>query len=379
MKKFLVLLILCLGMAGIFAGCSGKNGDSNDNNETTPTPEATNDEDTDDTEGVFVPVENPVVKEDYDINDYIKLGKYKGIEVEVKKREVTDEDIDIAIQMDLYDYGAAPVEVTDRAVKLGDTVVMDFVGYHNGETFTGGSAEDYEITVGSRVFVDGFEDQLVGAELNKEFEVNVTFPKNYSNTDLAGEPVVFKVIIKNIMYFELTEEFVKDTLGFESEEAYRESLRSQLEEEYAELAAGQKESDVYYAVINGSEITLPENLLEYYASEFKTLYTNLAGSYGMDLETLVSLYGTTMEEFELGSRTYAENMATRELIVKAICAAEGLELTEEEFQQYASEYAEQFGYESTEEFLSNTDAESLKEDILFNKIIDFLVAEAIEN
>ena len=98
----------------------------------------------------------------------------------------------------------------------------------------------------------------------------------------------------------------------------------------------------------------------------------------MDLETLVSLYGTTMEEFELGSRTYAENMATRELIVKAICAAEGLELTEEEFQQYASEYAEQFGYESNEEFLSNTDAEALKEDILFNKIIDFLVAEAIE-
>jgi trigger factor len=157
-KKIPVLLILCISIAGMLIGCNNKKNDVN--NETNPTPKVTNDDDTneeDDIEGTFTPIENPVVKEDYDYNDYIKLGKYKGIEVKVEHLEVTDEDIDFTIQMDLRDNTVTLTEVTDRAVKNGDTVIMDFAGYHNGEPFEGGTAEGYELTVGSGVFIDGFE------------------------------------------------------------------------------------------------------------------------------------------------------------------------------------------------------------------------------
>lgn len=383
MKKIAVFIILSLTLMGTLAACA-KDTKSDDNDEVvSPTPAVTDDTDgdkvdeTDDSE-TFTPIDNPVVKEAYDYNDYIKLGKYKGIEVQVEQVQVTDEDIDVNIQMDLYDNGITPVDVTDRPVKLGDTINIDFVGYHNGEAFDGGSAEGYVLTVGSGAFIDGFEEQLIGAALNKEIEVNVVFPEYYSNTTLAGQPATFKVIVNNIQYFELTEDFIVNTMGFDNEEAYRENIYQELLAYYADDIASKKENDVYNAVIKGSEITLPDNLVAYYESDIKTLYTNIAASYGYDFETFLTLSGSSIEDFDADAKTYAKNMATRELIIKAISNAESMEITEEEFQKQIAEYVEQYGYESNEEFLENADIDVLKEDILFDKIIDFLVAEAIE-
>ena len=103
------------------------------------------------------------------------MGQYKGIEVKVDKLDVTEEDIDVIIQMDLLDNGSTPVEVTDRDVRLGDVVNIDFIGYHKGEPFEGGAAEGFELTVGSKVFISGFEEQLVGAQIGNEIDVNVVF------------------------------------------------------------------------------------------------------------------------------------------------------------------------------------------------------------
>jgi trigger factor len=382
MKKFVMLLILSLSVMGMLAGCSkdNKNVDSSDgSDEITPTPVVTNDNETNEDDiDAFTPMENPVVKEEYDYNDYIKLGKYKGVEVKVEQPQVTDEDIDVNIQMDLYDNGATPIDVTDRAVKFADTVVMDFVGYHNGEPFAGGSMEDHEITVGSKSFIEGFEEQLVGAELNKEMDINVVFPDNYNNTTLAGEPAIFKITVNSIKYFELTEDFVVDTMGFDNEEAYRESIGQDLLLYQADMLVNKKENDVYTAVINDSEITLPDHLLAYYVSDIKTLYTNIAASYGSDFETFLTLSGSSVEEFEIDAKAYANNMATRELVIKALSTAEGIELTEEEFQIRVAEYTEQYGYESNEAFLEDADVEVLRDDMLFYKIIEFLVSESKE-
>ncbi|NLK99366.1 MAG: trigger factor [Clostridiales bacterium] len=390
MKKIVVWLILSISVMGMLAGCSKKNNDDNlDNNLISPTPEVTDDEDVQEdnednnlVDGVdledFVPLENPVVKEEYDYKDYIKLGQYKGIEVKVDKLDVTEEDIDVIIQMDLLDNGSTPVEVTDRDVRLGDVVNIDFIGYHKGEPFEGGAAEGFELTVGSKVFISGFEEQLVGAQIGNEIDVNVVFPTNYNNTDLAGEPAVFKVKVNGIKNFELTEDFVKETMGFETEAEYRDSIRQELVLEYADRMIRQKENEVYTAVINGSEITMPENLLEYYEEDIKTMYTNEAAIYGMDLETILSIYGSSMEEFEQDAKAYAKNMVIRELIIKAISNAEGIEITEDEFQTTVAQYAAQYGYESNEEFLEQADTEMLRQDLLFYKIIEFLVAEAVE-
>jgi trigger factor len=390
MKKIVVWLILSISVMGMLAGCSKKNNDDIlDNNLISPTPEVTDDEDVQEdnednnlVDGVdledFVPLENPVVKEEYDYKDYIKLGQYKGIEVKVDKLDVTEEDIDVIIQMDLLDNGSTPVEVTDRDVRLGDVVNIDFIGYHKGEPFEGGAAEGFELTVGSKVFISGFEEQLVGAQIGNEIDVNVVFPTNYNNTDLAGEPAVFKVKVNGIKNFELTEDFVKETMGFETEAEYRDSIRQELVLEYADRMIRQKENEVYTAVINGSEITMPENLLEYYEEDIKTMYTNEAAIYGMDLETILSIYGSSMEEFEQDAKAYAKNMVIRELIIKAISNAEGIEITEDEFQTTVAQYAAQYGYESNEEFLEQADTEMLRQDLLFYKIIEFLVAEAVE-
>lgn len=379
MKKTLVLFILCLSMMVAVVGCSKDKDGDNSGTEGTPTPVDSNEEDVKDgdtdTSDLF---ENPVAKEDYDFNDYIKLGKYKGLEVSVKQLEVTDEDIDVAIQMDLLDNGATPVDVTDRAVKIGDTINIDFVGYHNGEPFDGGAADGYDLTIGSGRFIDGFEDQLVGAELNKEIDINVVFPEDYNNVTLAGEPAVFKVTVNGIQYFELTEDFITNTMNFETEEAYRESLRQELEEINIEKMKSQKENRLYSAVIKGSEITIPDHLLEYYASDFRSLFSGIASSYGMDLETFVTLSGSSMEAFEADVDNYANSMATRELFIKALSSAEGIEVTDEEFDAKIAEYVTEYGYDSNEEFLQEADVEVIKEDILFQKLIQFLVAESVE-
>lgn len=387
MKKILVWLILSVSIMGTLAGCSKKDDENNVDDQLSPTPAVTDeegndvDDETDNEDGqveAFVPVENPVVKEDYDYNNYIKLGKYKGIEVKLEQLEVTEEDVDVVIQMDLLDNASTPVDVTDRAVKLGDTLNIDFIGYHNDEPFVGGEAEGFELTVGSKVFISGFEEQLIGAEIGKEVDVNVVFPENYNNADLAGEPALFKVTVNGIQHFELTEDFIKDVMGFETEEEYRESIRQDLALENADKRTRQKENDVYTAVINGSEISLPENLLEYYEADIKTMYSNIAGSYGTDLETFLSMSGSSMEEFDVDAKAYSKNMVTRELIIKAISAAEGIELTEEEFQTEVTQYATQYGYETNEAFLEEANTEILREDLLFYKIIKFLVEESIE-
>lgn len=368
-------------------GCSKNEDDKGNNPDTSITPEATNDENEEDVvdneknaDNIVAPemVENTVVKEEYDFNDYIKLGKYKGVEVKVEQVEVTDEDVDVAIQMNLNKNGATPIDVTDRTVKMGDTLNIDFAGYHKGELFEGGSAEGHVITVGSKTFIDGFEEQLVGAELNKEIEVNVVFPENYGNATLAGEPAVFKVIVNGIQHFELSEDYLKNTLGFDTEEAYKEDVRGMLSEENVALMKNKKENDIYNAVIDGSEITLPDNLLEYHASELRVIYTNLSAQYGMDLETFVSMSGYSMDALENDIEAYANNMATRELIIKAISTAEGIEVSEDEIDAEVEEYIAQYGYESKDEFKKTANMDIITEDLLFEKIIDLLVSESVE-
>jgi len=374
MKKITAFLILCIGLMLAAVGCGkGENKESSDN-DITPTP-AVSDEETGTQE--TLPLENPIVKEDYDFNDYIKLGQYKGIEVKVEHLEVKDQDVDVAIQMELADNGETPVEVTDRPVKVGDTVNIDFVGYYNGEPFDGGSAEGYDLTIGSGAFIEGFEEQLIGAVVNQEIEVNVVFPENYNHPTLAGQPAVFKVTINKIQYYDLTEDTIK-SLGFENEQEYREYKYQELKSEFEEEMKKQKENYIYNTVVKNSEITVPENLLEYYEYEFKIMYNNIASSYGLDLETFITLSGYTMEDFELDAEYYSNVMATRELVIRAISALEGIEITEEEFRDKVTELAETYGYESNEEFLKEANEEALKDDLLFEKIIEFLVNEAVE-
>ena len=380
MKKIALLLIVSLSIIFAVSGCS-KDNDNKGDSDATPTAAGTNDNNddkADNTDDIETPelIENNVVKEEYDFNDYIKLGKYKGVEVKVEQLVVTEDDINVQMQMDMRDNGATPVEIADRTVELGDTVNMDFVGYHNGEPFEGGSATGYEIIVGSGAFVPGFEEQLVGAEVNKEIEVNIVFPEDYGT--FPGEPVVFKVVVNGIKLYDITDDAIKNTLEVDSVETYRESIKQTLEEDNAATMEAAKTNDIYKAIVEDSEITLPENLVEFYASDFRVFNTNyIIMQYGVDLETYFALTGFPAEEFEDYVQEHATDMATRELIVKAISAAENIQVTEEEVNAEVEFYAAMYGM-TTEEYLEIADIDVVKDKLLYNKVIDLIVAEAVE-
>lgn len=375
MKKIVSLIVLCIGLALIAAGCSSKDKDTknSEENEPTPTPITSGQDDES-----FEPVYNTKVREEYKLEDYIKLGKYKGVEVNIEKREVTDEDVYLEMQLDMRNNGAELTEVKDRPVQLGDTVNIDYQGLKNGVAFEGGTDTGYDLMIGSNAFIEGFEEQIIGAKTGDKIDLNVTFPEQYPAADLAGEAVIFKVTVNKIQQYVATETYLKDNTEYDSEEAYKEAIRQQLVLENEEAVKNEKQKKAYNAVVDGCEfIKHPKTLLEFYAEDLRVFYTNYAAAYSMDLNTFLQASGVTMEQYESDEKKYAENMATRELVMKAIIAAEGITLSEEEFQKGAEEYAHEYGYESVQDFLAGAEEELLREDLIFQKVLDLIVAEAI--
>jgi trigger factor len=383
MKKRLSLLVLSMSMILLAAGCNSKT-DDNKNATATPTPASTEGTDTEGatgTEATATPiptVTNDLVREEYNLDDYIKLGQYKGVEVTVSKLEVSPEDLAIAIQSDLQTNGGTLTEVTGRAVQVGDTVNMDYEGLKDGVAFEGGTAAAYDLMVGSGAFIPGFEDQLIGAKTGDKLAINVTFPENYGAADLAGQPVVFNVTINKIQEYPLTDEFVTANTDYDTVDAYKTSVSDNLKSQNDETMKTELQNNVYNAVVANSAISsLPQTLIDYYANDLKVYYTNYAAAYGMDFATFLSTSGVTEDKFTEDAQDYAKSMATRDLVLGAVIKAEGIELSEDEYNEQVEAYAAQYGYENGEALLAAADAALLREDILYKKVQDFLVGEAV--
>lgn len=321
---------------------------------------------------------NELVKEEYNVDDYITLGQYKGVEVNVAPAEVTEEDILFEIQSELYANGAELQEVTGRAVRLGDTVNIDYQGLKDGVAFEGGTAAGYDLMIGSGTFIPGFEEGLIGAKTGDKLDLNVTFPENYGSADLAGQPVVFKVTVNKIQEYKLTEEYVTSNTDYADIEAYKAGIKENLLADKEAARHEEIESSVYNSVREASKISsLPQTLLDFYKNDIKIYYSNVAMAYGMDFESLLSAYGVTVEQFDEDALAYAKNMAERDLVINAIIKAESLELTDEEYDNEVARVAEEYGYESTADFLAAADPNILREEIMIHKVMEFLVAEAI--
>ncbi len=189
----------------------------------------------------------------------VTLGVYKGVEVEKTDASVTDEEVDAAIERE-RESSARTVSVEDRAVQDGDMTTLDFEGFVDGVAFEGGKGENYPLTIGSNTFIPGFEEQLIGAELDKEVEVNVTFPEDYQAQELAGKPAVFKCTIKEIkekQLPDLDDEFASEVSEFETLAEYKESVKKDLEEKKAEEAKLEKEDKVVDAIIAAAKMDIP--------------------------------------------------------------------------------------------------------------------------
>jgi trigger factor len=377
MKKKVLFLVMSLSILMLAGGCGKKDvANELDGTDTiTEAPEVTGTA-TDETATEVAPV-----REAYEVSDFITLGEYKGIEVTVEKLEVTDADIDTAIQQDLQ-ASAADEEITGRAVEDGDIVNIDYEGLKDGVAFEGGSAQAYDLTIGSDSFIPGFEDQIIGSNIGDKVEVSLSFPEDYSSPDLAGQAVIFNVTVNSIkksVVPELTEEYVKANTEYGTIEAYKESTRATLQAANEDTMENNKINSILTTIIDNAEISsYPQTLIDYYSFEMRDYYTQYATMYGMELADFLSASGLTEESFATEQKAYAESRASQELALTAIIKAEKMELTDDEYKEGIAKVIEDYGYESEEVLFQSVTEEQVRESLIWEKAVKFVTEQAVE-
>lgn len=305
----------------------------------------------------------------------VKLGEYKGITYTPASVEVTDEDVDAEVQS-LLDAHPTMTSV-DRAAKLGDTVNIDYVGKLDGEAFDGGTASGTDLELGSGMFIDGFEDGLVGASKGDKLDLDLTFPDPYKNNpDMAGKAVVFEVTVNDVKESnpaELNEDFLTSYTEYTTVDEFMEGTRRQLEEYAQSQAESQMQYDIFMKVMDNAEINVSEKDVQAYYEDLYDTYKKQAEAFGIDLETMVGYYGMDLAAFEAQLRSQAEEAVQQETVARAIAAEENI--TAEDADREA--LAEEFGYETVEAMEQDAGADMVESYILMDKVLDFLVANAV--
>lgn len=316
--------------------------------------------------------------------DYIKLGEYKGLKLTAIDTTVTDEDVDSEMEM-LRNNEAEFVEVTDRdTVKEGDTANIDYKGIKDGVAFDGGTAEGYDLVIGSGTFIPGFEEGLIGAKVGETVNLDVTFPENYQAADLAGQPVVFEVKVNSIkekVLPEVTDEYIKEQTKGEcpSVEEYKVSLKQTLEVERKQRANLQMKNEALTHVNENSELIkdIPQEYINEKINYLNQQIENEAKMYNVDVETYISqAMGIAMEDYEKTCAEYAAEISKESLVNQAIAETENITVTDDEIKEKMTEYIEQYGYESEEEFKKDRDMDQFKEYLLTDKVAQFLIDNA---
>lgn len=367
MKKRYLFLITCLCFLVLAGGCKKKN---------TVDDLVKNGDDTEDT------TDEIPVKEDYKASDYVTLGEYKGIEVAVERYQVTDGIVDMAIE-DQLESKATKEEVTDRAVMSGDTVNIDYEGLKDGVAFDGGTAKGVDLVIGSGQFIPGFEDGLIGANIGDKVTLNLTFPEKYpNNPDLAGQAVVFNVTVNSISETkvpELTEDYVKENTEYDSIEAFREATRKQLQEISDENFESDRQNNVLQAVIDNSKFSsIPQSLLDYYAYVYRNyMEKKIYSSYGVSLEDYLSYLNMTNEDFEKVVSQASENQAKAEMVEKAIADAEGIAISDDEYNELLADYMSDRGISSEDDLRKYETKEQTIENMRMQKALDYVVSAAV--
>ena len=310
----------------------------------------------------------------------VKLGKYKGVSIDDVPVEVTEEEIEAEINQE-REKSARTVSVEDRAVQDGDMTTLDFEGFVDGVAFEGGKGENYPLTIGSGAFIPGFEEQLIGAKIDEETEVNVTFPEDYQADNLAGKAAVFKCTIKEIKVKELPElddEFAAEVSEFDTLEEYKADVKAKLEEKKAKDAKNAKEDAAMAAVVDAAEIEIPAPMLE---TEQRRIFDDFAqrvSMQGMQVEQYLQFTGQTKEGMIEQLKPQAEQRIKSRLCMEAIAAAENIVATEEDYDKECQTMADvyQMEVEKVKEMLNDSAKESIMKDLAVQKAVAFVVENA---
>lgn len=351
MKKYVKLTLCGLAAVMLVAGCAKKTEEP----ETTTAAEET-------TEAV---VDKGVVA---------KLGTYKGVEVTKMSTEVTDEELDARIQS-ILDANPEYIAITDRPAQNGDVVDIDYVGMKDGVAFEGGTAQGYKLELGSKSFIDGFEDGLVGATTGQELSLNLTFPENYNNADLAGQAVVFDVTVNGIEEVKdavLDNNFVQRMSDFNTVDEWKADTLADMEAEKEAQADQQLENDALQAALENSEFELNEEAVEAQYNNQLDYYNSMMQMYGMNLADYVSMYGMTEDQFKEELRITSEMAIKQQLLIPAIAEKEGLQVEDADREALAALYNT-----TVEDLKTRAGEEAVEESALMFKVVGFIKDNAV--
>lgn len=308
----------------------------------------------------------------------VELGEYKGLSIEKKTYEVTEEEVSKKLK-EMQEKNARIETKSEGTVENGNIAVIDFKGYVDGEAFQGGEGKDYSLEIGSKTFIDTFEEQLVGAKVNDTVEVNVTFPENYGKEELNGKPAKFEVTIKEIKVKELPElddEFAKETSEFDNIADLKADVTKKLEAANSERSEREFEESVITAVAENAKVEIPEVMVE---KEVDKMVQNLQQRLqyqGLSLEQYFQFTGTDEEKMREYMRSNAQTKVKVDLVLEAIEKAENIDATEEEIKAKAVEVAKMYSQSEDEkmvDLLMQSQQAALRADVITNKTMKLLL------
>ena len=311
----------------------------------------------------------------------VSLGKYKGVEVDKQEITVFDEEIDAEIRKE-QEKNASRNEITDRPVKDGDDIVLDFEGFCDGVAFEGGKGTDYPLTIGSGSFIPGFEEQLVGANIGEEMEVNVTFPENYQSDDLAGKDAMFKCTVKKItekILPELDDEFADEVSEFSTLAEYREDVRKNITERKEGAARTAKENQAVEKVIADAHVEIPAAMLRTQQEQLVSEFEQQVMSQGMNFEDYLKYAQTNREQFTDNMKEEAERRIKYRLVMEQVAKEENIVATDEDFEAELQKMSDAYrmDVETIKKYFV-TRKEGMMEDIAVQKAITFVADNAVE-
>ena len=312
----------------------------------------------------------------------VKLGKYKGVKIEKVSTEVTDADVDAEIEKERR-ANSRTIVVEDRPVKDGDITVINFEGFVDGVTFEGGKGENYPLTIGSGQFIPGFEEQLIGAKIGEDVEVNVTFPEDYQAEDLAGKAAVFKCKVNEIKETELPEaddEFASEVSDFDTIAEWKEDLKKSLTEKKVASAKEEKENKALEAAVENAEMVIPDAMAEFECEQMINDYAMRLSQQGLSIDQYLMFTGMDMDGLKAQMKPQAIKTIKSRLVLEAIVNEEKLEANDDEIDAEIAKMAEMYGMEADKlkESIGDREKELMSKDVCLRKAVELVAAEAKE-
>ena len=312
----------------------------------------------------------------------VTLGDYKGVEVEKTPVEVSEEEVDKEVDKE-RENNSRTIDVDDRAVEKGDMIKLNFEGFVDGTPFEGGKAEDYSLTIGSGSFIPGFEDQLIGAKIGEEVEVNVTFPEEYHAAELKGKPAVFKCTVNEIKVKELPEaddEFAKDVSEFDTLAEYKDDIRAKLLEKKTADAKREKQNKTVAKAVENATMEIPEAMITEQVRRMADDFARRLQSQGLSMDQYMQFTGLTMDALAQQMRPEALKRIQNSLVLEAIAKAENIEVSDEKVNEEIEKMAAAYKMEADKlkELIGDAEKEQMRSDLAIQAAVDMITDAAVE-